>query len=455
MAAETADVIVIGAGLSGLTAAREIQRAGYSCIVLEAEDRVGGMLLSVDQYPGSTDSKVAIDVGAAWLNNTTQSAIWGLLTPDELKAMASFYAHLGATVSSIDPAKPWTHPSAAELDSITLAQFCAQHASSSAPLIPLLLNASVRYLLGAEADEVSALWFLAFCAAGTGLQNMMAARAGGGQHLRIREGTQRIATSLAAELTPGTVRLSSPVASIDQSTTSSTSVTVTTTSGHSFRGARAVLAVPTPQHRSLSFTPALPPAKQRLADSAHMGCFGKATLVYDRPWWRDDASAAVGPLNAIFESILGPVIYSRSTSVPSTNHWSITGSIVGAPGRRWAALPTAEERKKAVVEQLRHGFGAVMAGGEKAVPEPVAYVEGEWVGRKYFGGGPVPVMGPGVLTEVRGALTETFGRVHFVGAETAEVWRGYMEGAVRSGLRGAEEVVGELRKEGHQQAGKL
>lgn len=370
--------------------------------------------------------------------------------------MASFYAHLGATVSSIDPAKPWTHPSATELDSITLAQFCAQHASSSAPLIPLLLNASVRYLLGAEADEVSALWFLAFCAAGTGLQNMMAARAGGGQHLRIREGTQRIATSLAAELAPNTVRLSSPVAAIDQSS-SSTSVTVTTTSGTTFRGARAVLAVPSPQHRTLTFAPALPPAKQRLADAAHMGCFGKATLVYDRPWWKENDNE-VGPLNAIFESILGPVIYSRSTSVASSNHWSITGFIVGAPGRRWAALPTVEERKKAVVEQLRHGFGAVLAGGEKDVPEPVAYVEGEWVGRKFFGGGPVPLMRPGVLTEVRGALTEPFGRVHFVGAETAEVWRGYMEGAVRSGLRGAEEVVGALGKkeEGHQQqAGKL
>lgn len=376
--------------------------------------------------------------------------------------MASFYAHLGATVSSIDPAKPWAHPSAASLDSITLAQFCAQHASASAaPLIPLLLNASVRYLIGAEADEVSALWFLAFCAAGTGLQNMMAARAGGGQHLRLREGTQRIATRLAAELAPNTVRLSSPVAAIDQTSQSSVvTVTVTTTSGTTaFRGARAVLAVPTPLHRTLSFTPALPPAKQRLADGgARMGCFGKATLVYDRPWWQENASEPVGPLNAIFESILGPVIYSRSTSVPSTSHWSITGFVVGAPGRRWAALPTREERKKAVVEQLRHGFGAVLADG-KEVPEPVAYVEGEWVGKKHFGGGPVPLMRPGVLTEVRGALTEPFGRVHFVGAETADVWRGYMDGAVRSGLRGADEVVGALGKEEahqqQQQAGKL
>ncbi|KAL1638183.1 hypothetical protein SLS58_008923 [Diplodia intermedia] len=493
MAAETVDVIIVGAGLSGLTAAREVQRAGYSCVVLEAEDRVGGMLLSVYQDSDSGNSKVAVDVGAAWLNDTTQSAIWGLVqryglttetqdsegellremedgsiitgTEGNKKAstMSSFYATLGALVSTIDPAAPHTHPDAASLDRITLAQFCAQHTST--PLVSLLLNASVRYLVGAEASAVSALWFLAHCAAGSGLQNMMSARAGGGQHLRVREGTQRIALGLAGELAPGTVHLSTAVACIEQS--SSSSVTVTASGGRAFHARRAILALPSTLHNTIAFRPApLPPAKQRLADAAAAaaaagtGFFAKATLVYDRPWWRDNdnANAPAGPLNGIFESVLGPVVYSRNTNVPALGHWSITGSVVGAPGARWGAIADREGRRRAVVEQLRNGFGAALEGGRDGVPEPVAYVEGLWTGRYAAGGGSVPVLGPGVLTAVGAAAVEPFGRVHFVGSETAVAWRGYMEGAVRSGLRGAEEVVAALGKEmegGLQAAGKL
>ncbi|EKG13567.1 Amine oxidase [Macrophomina phaseolina MS6] len=78
---ESADVVIVGAGLSGLTAAQHVQQAGYSCILLEAEDRVGGMTLSVKT------TRAAVDSGAAWLNDTTQPHIWALvkkygLTPE-------------------------------------------------------------------------------------------------------------------------------------------------------------------------------------------------------------------------------------------------------------------------------------------------------------------------------------------------------------------------------------
>lgn len=69
---QQADVIVVGAGLSGLQAARDIQKAGYSCIVLEARDRVGGKTWSRDSESGK------VDVGAAWINDTNQSKIFNL-----------------------------------------------------------------------------------------------------------------------------------------------------------------------------------------------------------------------------------------------------------------------------------------------------------------------------------------------------------------------------------------
>lgn len=73
-ATETADVVIIGAGLAGLTAAHEVLRAGLSCIVLEARDRVGGKTWSQP----TVDGNGVIDVGAAWINDTNQSKIYAL-----------------------------------------------------------------------------------------------------------------------------------------------------------------------------------------------------------------------------------------------------------------------------------------------------------------------------------------------------------------------------------------
>ncbi len=68
------DVIIVGAGLSGLRAAYDVQQAGLSCIVLEARDRVGGKTWSVPLASG----KGVVDIGAAWINDTNQSFMYAL-----------------------------------------------------------------------------------------------------------------------------------------------------------------------------------------------------------------------------------------------------------------------------------------------------------------------------------------------------------------------------------------
>jgi len=76
-----ADVIVVGAGLSGLQAAVSVHSAGLSCLVLEARDRVGGKTWSVDFGGGVTD------LGAAWINSTNQSKMYALAKRFELELM--------------------------------------------------------------------------------------------------------------------------------------------------------------------------------------------------------------------------------------------------------------------------------------------------------------------------------------------------------------------------------
>lgn len=68
------DVIVVGAGLSGLQAATDIQNAGLSCVVLEAKDRVGGKILSTTVEHSSG----VLDLGAAWINDRTQYKMYAL-----------------------------------------------------------------------------------------------------------------------------------------------------------------------------------------------------------------------------------------------------------------------------------------------------------------------------------------------------------------------------------------
>lgn len=72
------DVIVVGAGLSGLRAAVEIHRQGISCVVLEALNRVGGKTLSVDPLPEAEGRDGKVDLGAAWINDTSQSEMYSL-----------------------------------------------------------------------------------------------------------------------------------------------------------------------------------------------------------------------------------------------------------------------------------------------------------------------------------------------------------------------------------------
>lgn len=84
---------------------------------------------------------------------------------------------------------------------------------------------------------------------------------------------------------------------------------------------------------------------------------------------------------------------------------------------------------------------AKIYGNEEEVFKPVEVFEQEWTKEEWSKGAPCPVTGPGLLTEAGKALAERVGNLHFVGTETSDIWAGYMEGAVRSGVRGAREVT--------------
>ncbi|KZF23909.1 hypothetical protein L228DRAFT_282582 [Xylona heveae TC161] len=470
------DVIVLGAGLSGLTAADQLIQAGLSCLVLEARDRVGGRTWSASLSHG----KGIVDIGASWLNNTNQSKVSKLARRFEVefitqntsgnclaqdKAGSSHvFAYGGLPVSyrssaflSSDPLELTTaqfdtetqkhlgeirdlvEADCQQLDSANpqnpihdamtfLAYLCSRNASETA-----IASASIwsRAMLGQEPQDISALYFLHHCKAGGGLLQMRSDRVGGGQYLRIRQGTQSICKGLAASLPSKNILLSSPVTAVNQSYPNRVYVQ---TGNRIFQASKVISTVPSPVLRGIQFTPTLPARKQLLVDSYTYGYFTKAMLVFKNPFWAEKGFCGLA------QSFTGPASIIRDCSSPEDDAWILTCFLCGDTGRTWS-----QQDDKIRTDSLLEQIGLMYSDKTRVLSEYLTTVWHDWTAEQYSGFGcPCPSLPPGVLSAAGDALREPFWNVHFSGTETSVEWKGFMEGAVRSGERSATEVSKQL-----------
>ncbi|MCD9624432.1 flavin monoamine oxidase family protein [Rhabdothermincola salaria] len=448
------DVVVVGAGLAGLTAARRLVADGLDVVVVEARDRVGGRLLDHTLADGSV-----VEVGGQWVGPgqhrihalldelglathptwTRGDSLVGLggdlrryrgpyprLSPFVLADVLQAQTRLDRQARRVPLDAPWEAPDAERLDRMTWETWIRRSTFTRAGAEYLRTVADAVF--AAEPTSFSALHALFYVHSGTGVDALLSTR-GGAQQDRVVGGTQLIAVRMAASL-GDRVRLGHPVRSIAHGPAAGGGVEVRA-DGLVVRARRAIVAVPPTLAGRIAYAPALPADRDQLTQRMPAGAVIKTMAVYETPFWRDDG------LNGQAATDRPPVKVTFDNSPPSGTPGVLLAFVEGRSAIELGRLGP-DDRRGAVLGALVHHFGPRAA-------HPVEFVAQDWQAEEWTRGCYGAHLPPGAWTQLGPALTRPCGPLHWAGAETGTVWSGYMDGAVESGERTADEIRRILR----------
>ena len=445
-------IVIIGAGLAGLAAAARLVALDRDVVVLEARDRVGGRTEG-----GSLPDGTPLELGGQWIG-PTQTRMYELvdelgletfrtynddgqlllqlggrtkrvdshrgavprLNPFALADLARAQARFARLAAGIDLDQPWRSPKAEQLDAETYDSWIRRNLRTAAGRA--YFRIACEAVFAAEATDFSLLHALFYNRSGTDFDTLISTDQGAQQD-RIVGGSVRIAQTMAERLGDRVV-LGAPARGVHQD---DRGATVVTRDGRSFAGSHVIVTLPPTLAARLEYSPALPSWRDQLTQRVPAGSVIKVFAAYDAPFWRADG------LNGQVASDTGPVKITFDNSPPSGSPGVLMGFLEGAEARQWARS-THDERRRAVLDCFVRYFGP-RAG------DPDEYVERDWMAEEFTRGCYGAHFTPGVWTAYGHALREPVGRLHWAGAETSPVWNGYMEGAVRSGERAAEQVA--------------
>jgi monoamine oxidase len=392
-------VLVVGAGLSGLAAAYRLDRAGVDVAVLEARDRVGGRAWRIPLGDSFFDAGCeALDREHAALRgladevgvSTWEAPPWSSEPPADLEGTDAelfdeFEREIEALAARIDPDHPDDLEGAAELDAETLAGWLAARGASAR-----VLEAAENWIAVASSTvPTREMSWLAYAV------KLAAAAAPTGLTLRFDGGPTALVEALLTAL-DGRVELGRLVAALEDD---GSGVTVLIADGTALRAERALLAVPLTVQRALRFDPPLPEVRQRALLEARYGAVVKEAALYGGDF-----------------------------SVPDPE--------VSADGHFYAAAHDPRQLVRFA------GAGAAERNvdfGDLSGSSPVAQVAVDWT-TETWNRGSYLILGPGQLLTWGQRLGESHGRVHFAGAERSTL-KSYMDGAVRAADEASAEIL--------------
>ncbi|MBF9335958.1 FAD-dependent oxidoreductase [Microbacterium lacticum] len=447
----TRDVVIVGAGAAGLTAANELRKAGLSVAVLEARDRVGGRLWT-DTIEGAM-----LEIGGQWISPDQTALIetvadLGLdtfsryregdsvyvgpdgtahrftgemfpVSPETEAVIARLTERLDAMVAEIDPDRPWAHEKAAEWDSVSWdAWLRAQTDDDEA--VRNLAFATGSAMLTKPTHAISLLESL-----------LMAASAGSYSNLvdadfildkRVVGGLQQVPLLLAERLGED-VFLNQPVRTLEWSDEGVTAVA----DGMTVRARQAILALAPVLYSRISFVPPLPRLQHQMHQHLSMGFVIKVHAVYETPFWREKglSGTAFSPYELSHEA------YDNS------NHGEERGTLVGFVSDLNADGVfelSADERKQRILTSLSHYYGPEAL-------DPVVYYESDWGSEEWTRGAYAASFDLGGLSRYGKHLREAVGPIHFACSDLAGAGYQHVDGAIRMGRLVAAQIVDEVR----------
>lgn len=445
------DVVVIGAGVTGLIAANRLVAEGHTVAVLEARDRVGGRTWTNDI------EGVTLEIGGQWVS-PDQTALLetlvelGLETYDRYREGSSVYidqhgsrteytgdifplpeatateierlvAVVDEYVAKVDPDRPWETPDAAALDELSFREWLRRLSDDRVATenVELFIAGA---MLTKPAHTFSALQAL-----------LMAASAGIFSNLvdadfildkRVVGGMQQVSERLAAKLGDD-VHLNAPVRTLRWD---DEGVVAIADGGVEVRARQALVAVPPPLYSRISYEPPLPRRQHQLHQHLSMGFVIKVHAVYDRPFWRGAglSGTAFSPYELVHEA------YDNSM------HGSEQGTLVGFVSDQHAddvfAL-SAEDRKARVLDSLAHYYG-------DEARRPVVYYESDWGTEEWTRGAYAASFDLGGLVRYGADQRAAVGPLRFASSDLAGHGYQHVDGAVRIGREVAAEIVADL-----------
>ena len=443
-----ADVIVIGAGLSGLYAAHLLEEQGARVVLLEGRQRIGGRILTLDDVPGhpegggngigagyarvldmarwsgaelipvrqrtettQTDTLINIKERTVTLAQWPTSPLNPFPTGRRDKLPWAYQWDLYARANPLKEGDVWSDPKFAQWD-ISLYDFMKRQGQDDASL-DLALGTGMLY--GRNPYDFSLLAL--FHTLNWGAQQL----AFGREASAIKGGNQRLPEAMARKL-KARVELGKTVRAV---ATDDNGVTVTLADGSTRRAKAAIVTLPFPALQSVRIDPVLPALQAEAVALLGYSTAFQAHFVADRPFWLDDGM----PANMWTDGPAGRFAALRYGSDPNavTSFLSFSN---GAQGDRLDRM--APEDATATILDYLARVRPSTRGALRAVKTL------SWQ-RDPFAGGIYSAWKPGQITRYGSTFSQPHGRISFAGEHTAILNRG-MEGAMESGERAAIEV---------------